>query len=137
MARSILVDVNRCVGCWTCAMACKVAYDLPVDEYRMFVKTIGGGGTDVPGGKWPDLYMKWMPIYTQKCQSCSGCESTEGMPFCVYNCTTEALTCGDLDDQNSAISKRMGELKSQGYHVYEFPSWEPTKPGVFYAEKDI
>ena len=43
MANSILVNVNRCVGCWTCSMACKKAYGLGVDDYRMYVRTIGGG----------------------------------------------------------------------------------------------
>ena len=69
MANSILVNVNRCVGCWTCSMACKKAYGLDVDDYRMYVRTIGGGQIDTPGGKWPNLYMKWMPIWKQSCIS--------------------------------------------------------------------
>ena len=62
MANAVLANVNRCVGCWTCSMACKVAFGLDEDEYRMHVRTIGGGGVDVPGGKWPNLYKKGMPI---------------------------------------------------------------------------
>ena len=46
MANAILVDVNRCTGCWTCSQACRAAYKLDVDEYRLFVRTIGGGGID-------------------------------------------------------------------------------------------
>ena len=70
MTQSILCNVNRCVGCWTCDMACKVAYDLPVDEHRIFVETIGGNGVDLPGGQWPNLYMKWKPVFTSKCLNC-------------------------------------------------------------------
>ena len=67
MAKNILANVNRCVGCWTCSLSCKQAYGLADDEYRVFIRTIGGGQIDTPGGKWPNLYMKWMPIYTKKC----------------------------------------------------------------------
>ena len=41
MAYKMLVDVDRCIGCWTCAMACKVGNHLQDDEYRLEVKTHG------------------------------------------------------------------------------------------------
>ena len=117
-------------------MACKVAYDLPVDEHRIFVETIGGNGVDLPGGQWPNLYMKWKPVFTSKCLNCRGADSTEGMPFCVYNCTTEALTSGDLDDPESAISREMERLRGMGYTVSQRPAWEGTRAGIYYAEKE-
>ena len=40
MAKNILVNVNRCVGCWTCSLSCKQAYGLADDEYRVFVRTV-------------------------------------------------------------------------------------------------
>lgn len=137
MTQSILVDVNRCTGCWTCSLACKVAYGLDEDEYRMYVRTIGGGEVDVPGGQWPNLYMKWKPIYKKNCLNCKGCKSTDGMPYCVYNCTNEALTCGDLDDPESPISKEMERLKGMEYRIYQIPGWEDTRDGVYYAERGI
>ena len=137
MANSTLVNINRCVGCWTCSMACKKAYGLDVDDYRMYVRTIGGGQIDTPGGKWPNLYMKWMPVYHTDCLACSGSARTGNQPFCVYNCTTEALTYGDLDDPESAISKRMEELRQQDFRIYQLHPWEKTRANVWYAEKDI
>ena len=137
MANSILVNVNRCVGCWTCSMACKKAYGLDVDDYRMYVRTIGGGQIDTPGGKWPNLYMKWMPVYHTDCLACSGNARTNNPPFCAYNCTTEALTYGDLDDPESAISKKMEELRQKDFRIYQLHAWEKTREGVWYAEKDI
>lgn len=118
-------------------MACKVAWDLPVEEHRLYIETIGGGGVDLPGGQWPNLHMKWKPVYTQKCINCRGTDSTEGMPYCVYNCTTEALTWGDIDDPESPVNKEMERLRESGYHVYEIPKWEGTRDRVFYAEKDV
>ena len=43
MAYKMLVDVDRCIGCWTCAMACKVGNHLEDDEYRVEVETHGSG----------------------------------------------------------------------------------------------
>ncbi|WP_165172031.1 hypothetical protein [Adlercreutzia sp. ZJ242] len=137
MSKTILVNVDRCLGCWTCSLACKVAYDLPVDEHRLYVRTIGGGGVDVPAGQWPNLSMKWMPVYKTSCIDCRGCSSTDDMPYCVYNCTTEALTYGDLDDPASPAAREMTRLKNMGYHAYELSAWEGTKPGVVYLEKGL
>jgi Fe-S-cluster-containing dehydrogenase component len=117
-------------------MACKVAYDLPVEEHRVYVETIGGGGVDLPGGSWPNLHMKWRPVFTNACINCHGAQSTDGVPFCAYNCTTEALTTGDLSDENSAISKDMSRLRGMGYAVRELPAWQGSRSGVYYAEKE-
>lgn len=137
MAQSVLCNVNRCVGCWTCSLACKSAWDLPEEEHRIFIETIGGGGVDLPGGKWPNLYMKWKPVFTQQCINCRGDASTGSTPFCVYNCTTEALTSGNLDDPTSAISLEMERLRKLGYAISQRPAWEGTREGIYYAEKEM
>ena len=137
MAKNILANVNRCVGCWTCSLSCKEAYGLADDEYRVFIRTIGGGQIDTPGGKWPNLYMKWMPIYTKKCIGCAGNAATGGVPYCVFNCPTDALVYGDSDDPESAYSKTLAELKANEFRVYALDPWEEPRDGVFYAEKDI
>lgn len=137
MANSILVNVNRCTGCWTCSMACKSSYKLGTEEFWQYVRTIGGGEIDQPGGEWPNLYLKWMPIWKQSCRSCSGDAETGNVPFCVFNCPTSALTYGDLDDPQSPISKRREELLDKGFRVYSIPEWEDTRDGVLYAENSI
>ena len=137
MAKNILVNVNRCVGCWTCSLACKQAYGLAEDEYRVFVRTIGGGQIDTPGGKWPNLYMKWMPIFTKKCIACAGNDATGNTPYCAFNCPTDALSYGDPDDPESAFAKRFAELRADEYRIYQLDPWEEPRDGVCYAEKDI
>ena len=71
MTRKMLVDLNRCVGCWTCSMACKMGNHLADDEYRVTVRTNGSGaGIDRPSGEYPKLHMNWMPIYKKSCTFC-------------------------------------------------------------------
>ena len=136
MANAILVDVNRCTGCWTCSQACKAAYKLDIDEYRAFVRTIGAG-MDTAGGTWPNLYLKWNPVWKQSCLSCHGDESTGKKPFCVYNCPTGALTYGDPEDPTSEFSVRREKLRDAGYHMWQQPKWEDTRDNVYYIEKGI
>ena len=132
---AMLHDLRRCTGCWTCAIACKVAHDLPLDEFRKHIRTLGDGtGIDEPAGIWPNLSMSWMPISTSSCTFC-GERVAEGLePHCVYNCSTKAITFGDVNDSESPISKRLATLKEKGYRIFQLPSWENTKPGVIYAE---
>lgn len=137
MANNILVNVNRCTGCWTCSMSCKMKYGLAPEEFRQFVRTIGGGEIDQPGGEWPNLYLKWMPIWKQSCIGCHGDEATGFKPYCVYNCPSGALTYGDFDDPGSEAALREAELKAKGFRVYEIPAWEDTRAGVRYAENSI
>lgn len=133
--RTILANLNRCTGCWTCSMACKTAHDLEPDQYWQYIRTIGGGMLDEPAGEWPNLFLKWMPIWKQSCKGCAGDKTTEGKPFCVYNCPTGALTYGDLDDPASEINERLDFFKRLGYRVYENPKWEDTREGILYVEK--
>lgn len=133
---SILVNLKRCTGCWTCSLACKVGNNLGVEEYWQFVRTNGdGSGIDEPAGVWPDVSMSWMPIYTTNCRLC-GSRIAEGLePFCTYNCPSQAMTFGDLDDSESPVSVKMDELKRMGYKIFQLPSWEGTRREIYYAEK--
>lgn len=133
---AILVNVNRCTGCWTCAMSCKVGHKLDLNEYRVHVDTIGSGnGVDSPGGTWPNVFMKWEPVYPKSCTMCAE-RTVDGLePMCVFNCPAKALTYGDADDPDSAFSKRVEELKAKGFGVSQKPVWEGTRDNVYYAER--
>ena len=118
-------------------MACKTAHKLDTDEFWQYVRTVGSGEIDQPGGTWPNLYMKWTPIWKQSCRKCAGDESTGGQPYCVYNCPTKALVYGDASDPEGPLAKRAAELRGQGFRIYEIPAWEDTREGVMYAENGI
>ena len=128
--KTILVDLQRCIGCWTCSLACKVGNNLPDDEFFLTVRTLGSGeGIDRPAGVWPDLHMSWQPIWTTKCVKCAGRLSAGKPPYCVDSCPCGALFIGDAAEAKAA------ELKGRGFRFFTMPAWENTKSDVVYAEK--
>lgn len=133
---AILVNINRCTGCWTCSMACKVGHKLDLEDWRVRVDTIGDGkGVDSPGGTWPNVYMKWQAVYNKGCTMCAERTAEGEQPFCVFNCPTGALTYGDIEDPESPINERIEELKGKGFGIFQKPVWEQTRDNIFYAEK--
>ncbi|MDR1185728.1 MAG: hypothetical protein LBK67_13185 [Coriobacteriales bacterium] len=136
MKARILIDLERCVGCWTCSMACKMGNDLADDEYRLFVRTLGSGsGIDRPAGVYPDLRMGWLPVYQKSCVLCAPRVAQGEMPYCVYDCPTGALHFGDEADAGSDYCAETKRLKEKGYRLFELPGWEGSKSGVTYASR--
>jgi len=128
--KTILVDLQRCIGCWTCSLACKVGNGLPDDEFFLTVRTLGSGeGIDRPAGTWPDLHMSWQPVWTAKCVKCAGRLAKGQKPYCVQSCPCGALSIGD------AAAAKKEELRERGFRFFEMPPWESTRDGVVYAEK--
>lgn len=129
----ILVDLERCVGCWTCAFGCKFGYDLGKDDWLMTVRTLGSGeGIDKPAGKWPKLHMEWMPVWSTRCTKCPARVKDGEQPYCVQACPTGALSFGDVDDSMTEAGKRYGLALAEGRKVYTLPGYESTKDGVVY-----
>ena len=128
--KTILVDLQRCTGCLTCSLACKVGNNLPDSDFWLTVRTLGSGeGIDRPGGTWPNLHMSWMPIWSKKCIKCPA-RIKEGLePYCVNSCPNRALSIGD------AAEKKEAELRDRGFRFFTLPAWENSKEDVLYAEK--
>lgn len=51
----MVIDQDRCIGCWTCAVACKEENNQPEGVWWNHILTIGGEEIDTPAGEWPDL----------------------------------------------------------------------------------
>jgi Fe-S-cluster-containing dehydrogenase component len=127
---TILVNLQRCTGCWTCSLACKVGNCLPDDAYRITVRTEGSGeGIDRPAGTWPDLHMSWIPIWRTDCTKCPE-RLKEGEPaYCVNSCPNGALTMGD------AAKEEVEALRKGGFRIFTLPAWEDSKSEILYASK--
>ena len=103
----LLIDLERCTGCGTCTIACKVEHGIEVGS-GIRVETVGGAHPDTPLGTYPHLSMYYLPILCMHCESvpcrdacpvdailrqddgivlldidrCTGCE--ECIPACPY-----------------------------------------------------
>ena len=137
MAKKMLIDLQRCVGCWTCAMACKVGNGLADDEYRVTVRTNGSGaGIDRPQGIYPNLRMTWQPIYQKSCTFCVE-RVAEGKPqYCVMDCPTKALAWGDDGDPESSYCVEVQRCLDLHYHLFELPAYEGSRANVTYAVRE-
>lgn len=97
MARyGMAIDLARCIGCHTCAIACKMANNLPKDVHYNRINTVGGDSMDTAAGEYPNCTMSFLPV---QCQHCAE-------PACVGVCPTGATA----KDEESGIVTVDSEL---------------------------
>ena len=76
---AIVTDLNRCVGCLACAVACKVANNVPIGSFWNKVLRIGPNPS-TEGSDFPNVDMYFLPIQCQHCEN----------PACAAVCPTGA-----------------------------------------------
>ena len=76
----MVIDQDKCIGCWTCAVACKQQQNVGIGLYWLRVLTVGGDAMDVPAGTFPALTMAYQST------NCFHCDN----PPCVKACPTQA-----------------------------------------------
>lgn len=129
----IVVDLERCVGCWSCAFGCKFGYGLSQDDWFMTVRTLGSGaGIDKPAGKWPKLHMEWMPVWSTRCMKCAGRVNDGELPYCVMSCPTKALSFGDVEDKQTDAGAKYNGAIDDGRMTFTLPKYEGCKDGIYY-----
>ena len=74
MAKGLLINLDRCTGCDSCIVACKLENRLPLGSFYNKVIAIG------PTGTFPDVEKYWLPSQCQQCEN----------PQCVSVCPTGA-----------------------------------------------
>ncbi len=71
---SMLIDLDRCIGCESCTIACKQENDVRLGSFWSKVLKMG------PYGKFPDLEFYFLPVLCQHCKE----------PQCTLVCPTGA-----------------------------------------------
>ncbi len=71
---TMLIDLQRCIGCWACTVACKQENSIPPGVFRNQLIQIG------PVGEFPDVHSYYLP------RPCMHCEEAA----CVKACPTGA-----------------------------------------------
>lgn len=77
---AIVTDLDRCVGCLACSVACKVINGVPVGNFWNKTLRIGPNPTEGGSGQWPDVEMYFLNVQCQHCEN----------PECVKVCPTGA-----------------------------------------------
>jgi anaerobic dimethyl sulfoxide reductase subunit B (iron-sulfur subunit) len=109
--KTFLVDIDRCIGCFACEIACKDENDLTSGIRRVKVNSI-----DVS-----EFNRFYVPIFALDQQGIEGCTlcpqlQAEGRsPACVHNCLTNALHFGDEAEMKKKASGMPGEKMSIDY----------------------
>lgn len=76
----MVIDLDRCIGCNTCAIACKVENNVPLGLSWNRIMTVGGDLADLPSGEYPNLSLEYLPLNCQHCDNAP----------CVQVCPTGA-----------------------------------------------
>lgn len=83
MRNALVVDLNRCLGCFGCEVACKMENEVALGEHWNKVQVVG------PSGTFPDLEEYWLPTHCQQCENAP----------CVHVCPTGA----SYRDENNVV----------------------------------
>lgn len=90
---AILTDLDRCIGCLGCSVACKVANEIQPGNFWLELHRVGPFPASGGSGNWPDVGMYFIAM---QCQHCAN-------PECVAVCPTGASQ--KLDDGTVVIDQ--------------------------------
>lgn len=74
------IDLQRCIGCHSCAVQCHMENNIPNGIWWNRILTKGGSHMDTPSGTFPDVAMSFIPVMCQHCEN----------PACVKVCPVGA-----------------------------------------------
>ena len=118
---AFLVNLDRCIGCYACEIACKDENDLAPGVGRVKVKI-------VDAGEFNRFYIPAFELNRRDAGGCTLCPQLqiEGRrPACVGNCLTNALHFGEIKE----IRKRADAMAGEKFIVAQ------TKATTIYVSK--
>ncbi len=94
MQYGIYFDQTRCMGCFTCVVACRDWHDVPAGP-ASYIRL-----TTVEKGRYPELFVAFLPTFCYHCRK----------PACVDACPAKAITKREVDgivtlDANACLGK--------------------------------
>lgn len=117
----MVVDQERCIGCWSCAVICKSENDLPLGTWWNRILTEGEAldqPVEVRGGA---LEMSWMPL------ACQHCENAPCVKVCPVGATYHRDDGLVMQDYDRCIGCRYCMI-SCPYGVRAFNWGAPVRP---------
>lgn len=130
MHLGMVIDTFRCMGCQTCAVACKSANNLPNNTWWNRVATVGGNYIDIPSGQYPNCTISYVPTACQHCKN----------PACTQACPVGATYKREEDgvvfqDYDKCIGCRMCIAACPYTGIRSF-NWEEPQYYVDFAVGD-
>ena len=127
----IAINKTRCIGCQTCAHACKMQNNVPSGMRWNRVLTEGCDVEDGALGEFPNLSRGYLPVACQHCEN----------PACLRVCPTGATYKDDKGrveiDYEKCIACGLC-LAACPYNARVFNWNEPVRdPGFNYGDKDV
>jgi anaerobic dimethyl sulfoxide reductase subunit B (iron-sulfur subunit) len=81
----LVANLQLCIGCFACEVACKEEHNLPEGKNGIKVRTLG------PYELNGNLAMDFVPLATEECDLCAERAIRGKRPFCAQICPTQAL----------------------------------------------
>ena len=129
MRYGLAIDLENCMGCHTCSVACKQANNLPNKMWWNKVMTIGGESVDTASGAYPNNKMQQLPV---NCQHCENPPCTKACPVgATYKRKEDGIVIQDYD---KCIGCRMCMVACP-YNVRSF-NWNKPEYYVEHAVGD-
>jgi len=127
MQYGMTIDTKRCIGCHTCAVACKIENNLSQNTWWNRTLTVGGDEMDTAGGSFPRVSMSFITLACQHCKN----------PACVKVCPVGATYKDEetgvvFQDYDRCIGCRYCMAACPYNGVRNF-SWEEPQPVVDHA----
>ena len=127
---AIGVNLRRCIGCNTCALACKMQNNVPDGMLWNRVLTEGCEQFDGAEGTYPHLTRTYLPL------ACQHCENPACVKVCPVGATYKDPETGVVrQDYDKCIGCRMC-MSACPYNGVRSFNWEEPAYGVDYALGD-
>ena len=120
----MVVDVDKCIGCQACVVACQSENNIPINEESRFHERRAIEWIRVERyweGEFPDVKARFIPIMCQQCGD-APCE-----PVCPVFATYHNDEGLNVQVYNRCIGTRFC-ANNCPYHVRFFNFWEPEWP---------
>jgi Fe-S-cluster-containing dehydrogenase component len=102
----VVMDESKCIGCKYCIAACPYGARTYIGNIQSYFGNTSSNIFEETG------YAQYRNETIAKCQFCLQRIDEGYQPACVQTCPTVARFFGDLDDQNSEISKNIVSSKA-------------------------